>query len=80
MIVLSSDQAVKDLMDKRSSIYSDRPDMYIMQLIGDGNRFLSMVSLVIILYLVALVPSCPEHLRFADAHSITEIPGVCFAS
>lgn len=31
-------------MDKRSGIYSDRPDMYMLQLIGNGNRFLSMVS------------------------------------
>ncbi|KAJ4387826.1 hypothetical protein N0V93_008429 [Gnomoniopsis smithogilvyi] len=42
MIVLSSDQVVKDLMDKRSNIYSDRPDMYFLQIIGGGNRFLSM--------------------------------------
>ncbi|KAJ4415596.1 hypothetical protein N0V82_007230 [Gnomoniopsis sp. IMI 355080] len=44
-IVLSSDQAVKDLMDKRSNIYSDRPDMYLLQVIGGGNRFVSMVRL-----------------------------------
>ncbi|KAG9203893.1 hypothetical protein G6514_002054 [Epicoccum nigrum] len=29
MIVLSSDQAIKDLLDKRSNIYSSRPDMYL---------------------------------------------------
>lgn len=43
MIVLSSDVAVKDLMDKRSNIYSDRPDMYMMKIISGGNRFLNMV-------------------------------------
>ncbi|OAG44327.1 hypothetical protein AYO21_01323 [Fonsecaea monophora] len=37
MIVLSSDQAVKDLLDKRSGIYSDRPDMFIGQKIASGN-------------------------------------------
>lgn len=44
MIVLSSDLAVKDLMDKRSNIYSDRPDMYMMKIISGGNRFLNMVK------------------------------------
>ncbi|RSM07410.1 hypothetical protein CEP52_005265 [Fusarium oligoseptatum] len=37
MIVLSSDEAVKDLLDKRSAIYSDRPDMYIGQRIASGG-------------------------------------------
>jgi hypothetical protein len=43
MIVLSSDQAVKDLLDKRSSIYSSRPDMYIGKIISGGLRMLLMV-------------------------------------
>lgn len=44
LIVLSSDQAVKDLLDKRSAIYSARPDMYIGQeLCSGGLRFLMMV-------------------------------------
>lgn len=44
LIVLSSDQAVKDLLDKRSAIYSDRLDMYIGQEICSGGlRFLMMV-------------------------------------
>ncbi|KAI5290674.1 hypothetical protein KEM54_000808 [Ascosphaera aggregata] len=39
-IILSSDQAVKDLLDRRSSIYSGRPSMYIGQdVISDGKRF-----------------------------------------
>ncbi|KAK5445145.1 hypothetical protein LTS15_010236 [Exophiala xenobiotica] len=37
MIVLSSDVAVKDLLDKKSAIYSDRPDMFIGQKIASGN-------------------------------------------
>ncbi|EXJ79927.1 cytochrome P450 oxidoreductase [Capronia epimyces CBS 606.96] len=37
MVVLSSDQAVKDLLDKKSAIYSDRPDMFIGQKIASGN-------------------------------------------
>jgi len=41
MIVLSSDQAVKDLIDKRSAIYSDRQDHYVSQEINSGgNRML----------------------------------------
>jgi cytochrome P450 len=47
MIVLSSDQAVKDLLDKRSSIYSSRPDMYLGQIASGGFRMLLMVSLSI---------------------------------
>ncbi|KAI4851001.1 cytochrome P450 [Aureobasidium sp. EXF-8845] len=43
LVVLSSDQAVKDLLDKRSAIYSARPDMYISQeLCSGGLRFLMM--------------------------------------
>lgn len=44
LIVLSSDEAVKELMDKRSGIYSARQDMYIGQtLCSGGLRFLMMV-------------------------------------
>ncbi len=44
MIVLSSDVTVKDLLDKRSSIYSDRPDMFIGQKIASGDmRLVVMV-------------------------------------
>jgi len=45
LIVLSSDQAVKDLLDKKSGMYSDRQDMYIGQtLCSGGLRILMMVS------------------------------------
>jgi cytochrome P450 len=46
LIVLNTDQAVKDLLDKKSAIYSDRQDMYIGQeLCSGGMRVLMMVSL-----------------------------------
>jgi hypothetical protein len=45
MIVVSSDQAVKDLLDKRSGIYSSRPDMYLGNIVSGGLRMLLMVSL-----------------------------------
>lgn len=43
MIVLSSDQAIKDLLDKRSNIYSSRPDMYLGRIISGNSRMLLMV-------------------------------------
>lgn len=43
MIVLSSDEIVKDLIDKRSAIYSSRQDHYIGQaVLSGGNRMLVM--------------------------------------
>lgn len=48
LIVLSSDEAVKTLLDKRSGIYSHRQEMYIGQtLCSGGLRVLMMVSLFI---------------------------------
>lgn len=43
MVVLSSDQAIKDLLDKRSGIYSSRPEMYLGQIVSGGLRMLLMV-------------------------------------
>lgn len=44
MIVLSSDIAVKDLLDKRGAIYSDRAESYVGQeLCSGGLRMLFMV-------------------------------------
>ncbi|KIA75782.1 hypothetical protein HK57_00396 [Aspergillus ustus] len=37
VVVLSSDRAVKDLLDLRSSIYSSRPEFYLGQEILSGN-------------------------------------------
>ncbi|KAI8949870.1 cytochrome P450 [Xylaria longipes] len=37
MVVISSDTAVKDLLDKRSAIYSSRPQMYLTQSIASGG-------------------------------------------
>jgi cytochrome P450 len=52
MVVLSSDQAVKDLLDKRNGIYSSRPDMYLAQLVSGGMRVLLMVSFASFLNMV----------------------------
>ncbi|KAL4801508.1 cytochrome P450 [Aspergillus unguis] len=37
MVVLSSDIVVKEVLDKRSGNYSDRPDMFIGQKVASGN-------------------------------------------
>lgn len=44
IIVLSSDQAVKDLLDKRSGIYSSRPDMYFASVVSGGYRIVVQVG------------------------------------
>lgn len=47
LIVLNNDQTVKDLLDKRSAIYSDRMEMYTTgQVASGGLRMLAMVGLV----------------------------------
>ena len=44
LIVLSSADAVKELLDKRSGIYSDRQEMYVGQTLCSGDlRLLMMV-------------------------------------
>ena len=46
MIVLNSDQAIKDLLDKRGAIYSSRPEAYIAQdVLSGGLRVLFMVCM-----------------------------------
>ncbi|OTA84711.1 hypothetical protein M434DRAFT_377643 [Hypoxylon sp. CO27-5] len=42
MIVLSSDQAIKDLLDKRSNIYSSRPETYLGNIVSGDQRMLLM--------------------------------------
>src|SRR4051794_7957663 len=45
MIVLSKDQVIKDLIDKRSAIYSSRPDLYVGgQLLSGGLRMVMEAS------------------------------------
>ncbi|KAK3382145.1 cytochrome P450 [Lasiosphaeria ovina] len=44
MVVLSSDRAVKDLLDKKSNIYSHRPDMYIGQTLCSGDLRILMMK------------------------------------
>jgi hypothetical protein len=52
MIVLNSDLAIKDLLDKRGAIYSSRPEVYIGQnILSGGLRVLFMVCLPHLSYL-----------------------------
>ncbi|KAL2838959.1 cytochrome P450 [Aspergillus pseudoustus] len=44
LIVLSSDEAVKELLDRRSGIYSDRQEMYIGQVLCSGGLRLLMMG------------------------------------
>lgn len=45
LIVLSEDRVVKDLLDKRSAVYSSRPEQYLGQeVLSGGLRVLLMVS------------------------------------
>jgi hypothetical protein len=76
MIVLSSDVAVKDLLDKKSAIYSDRPDMFIGQKIASGNlRLVVMVRPAIFsrgLYLLLLCFAQPAGLFSSPFPSISD--------
>ncbi|UPX18677.1 uncharacterized protein EKO05_0008969 [Ascochyta rabiei] len=42
LIVLSSDQVIKDLLEKRSSIYSSRPELYLGNVISGSLRIALM--------------------------------------
>ncbi|KAH7146631.1 cytochrome P450 [Dactylonectria estremocensis] len=44
LIVLSSDHAVKDLLDRKSSLYSHRPEMYVGQTLASGGLRLLMMG------------------------------------
>ncbi|KAK5652310.1 hypothetical protein OQA88_10660 [Cercophora sp. LCS_1] len=44
MVVLSSDQAVKDLLDKKSNMYSHRQEMYIGQTLCSGDLRILMMG------------------------------------
>jgi hypothetical protein len=47
MIVLNSDEAIRDLVDKRGAIYSSRPESYIGQnILSGGLRVLFMVCML----------------------------------
>ncbi|OAL39602.1 hypothetical protein AYO20_00999 [Fonsecaea nubica] len=43
-VVLSSDVAIKELLDKRGGIYSDRPDMYVSQDVASGGHRLVVMK------------------------------------
>lgn len=46
LIVLSTDQAVKDLLDKRSTIYSSRTENYLAnEVLSGGSRLLLLVRI-----------------------------------
>jgi hypothetical protein len=57
MIVLSSDVAVKELLDKRSGVYSDRLDMYVGQTLCSGGLRLLMMGYTPKWRAVSSVPS-----------------------
>ena len=60
LIVLSSDQAVKELLDRRSGTYSSRPELYIGQdLCSDGLRLLMMVRYLLYLLSYLLMMKKP---------------------
>jgi hypothetical protein len=44
MIILSSDEVVKELLDKRGSIYSDRPQNFIAKMCSRDQHMLTMLS------------------------------------
>ncbi|KAF2829279.1 cytochrome P450 [Ophiobolus disseminans] len=44
MIVLSSDNPIKDLLDKKSAIYSGRPDLYTGQTLMSGDKRMVMMN------------------------------------
>ncbi|KAK1752717.1 O-methylsterigmatocystin oxidoreductase [Echria macrotheca] len=44
MVVLSSDQAVKDLLDKKSNMYSHRQEMYLGQTLCSGDLRILMMG------------------------------------
>jgi hypothetical protein len=43
MIVLNDDKVVKELLDRRSSIYSSRPDLYFGQTLLSGGKRMAMM-------------------------------------
>lgn len=50
LIVLSTDRAVKDLLDKRSNKYSHRQEMYIChEVVNDGLHVLMMVGFLLVM-------------------------------
>lgn len=55
-VILSSPDAVKDLIDKRSSIYSSRPDMYMAHDVASGGlRLVTAVSRPPLTHLLPLI-------------------------
>ena len=67
MIILSSDFAVKEVLDKRSGNYSDRPDMFIGQRVasrwyeigrdGEFGAWRTSLRSVLLIAFGVLIPS-----------------------
>lgn len=70
LVVISSAEAVKELLDRRSGIYSHRQDMYIGQtLCSGGLRVLMMVS--------TRVSVSQSHAQTDNVERDTARPGEC---
>lgn len=89
MIVLTSDQAIKDLLDKRSNIYSSRPDMYLGNIVSGGYRMLLMVcnihSHIVVCGVSLKYPGiwrtmahdpqdCPQQLEHSSRENLRAVP------
>lgn len=74
MIVLSSDIAVKEVLDKRSGNYSDRPDMFIGQRIASGNmRLVVMVSVARLCLVIKIWMSISHQLLVPSSNDMLTI-------
>lgn len=78
MIVLSSDVAIKDLIDKRGAIYSSRPEAYIAQdILSGGLRVLFMACIPSkVLGAYNLSRTMTDHLAAAKCRSLVNGPQV----
>ena len=75
VIVLSSDFAVKDLLDKRSAIYSSRPEVYLGQEIVSGG--LRPLFMVCSLYVVASLKSWASLTETGVWRCLAQSPEAC---
>lgn len=72
LIVVSSDVAIKELLDRRSGTYSDRQEMYIGQeLCSGGLRMLMMVYHQTLMFNLVLTDFCGSNTALDGAWYIT---------
>jgi hypothetical protein len=71
LIVLNTAGAVKDLLDRRSNIYSSRPEMYLGQIVSGGYRVLLMVS-------QAILNPEPVYSATGDVDTLVPLRSDCF--